>query len=83
MWAAGRRWLSAALREPIGGITPRLGLALTLVTPGRDAFGPWLDAATQALDTLGMERGSRAIVWFDVPGEGEMDSTGYSELVTA
>lgn len=76
------RWLSAALREPIGGITPRLGLALALVPPGRDALGPWVDAATQALDALGLEPGSRAIVWFDAPGDGEMSSTGYSELAT-
>jgi GGDEF domain-containing protein len=76
------RLLSAALREPIGGITPRLCLALALVSPGRDALGPWLDAATQALDTLGLEPGSRAIVWFDAPGDGEMSSTGYSELAT-
>jgi GGDEF domain-containing protein len=75
------RCLSAALREPIGGITPRLGLALALVPPGRDALGPWLDAATQALDAL--EPGSRAIVWFDAPGDGEISSTGYSALATA
>ena len=52
------------------------------VPPGRDALGPWVDAATQALDMLGLEPGSRAIVWFDAPGDGEISSTGYSELAT-
>lgn len=74
------RWLSAALREPIGGITPRLGLALALVPPGRSALGPWVDAATRALDALALEPGSRAIVWFEAPGDGEISSTGYTEL---
>lgn len=80
--AQATRWLSAALREPIDGITPRLGLALALAPPGRDALGPWVDAAARALDTMALEPSSRAIVWFDAPGDGEMSSTGYSELAT-
>lgn len=77
------RLLAAALRERIGGIPPRLRLAVALVPPGKDSFGPWLLAATQALDALGREPSPRAIVWFEAPVDGEMDSTGYSELTTA